>query len=449
MSTPPPAPPGPLPQRGLRIAALALQAAAAAPLLLLGVAAAPTPLRDQLQSLLYPWSWTHVGAQGWMLPIGLGLGLVALALAVFLASWRLQARSGWRIALGYVALGAVLAYLARDDSAIRRPAKMEDLSPAFPGAQASFEVLMRYGRAHPLGKNFKAPAFKDPYPLFDPDKPGPWHATITGRRAELEAHWAELAPERAWIAELNGFERIGDLTPVRMDAEVMGFQSIRSLSHHAIAIASLQALDGHGDEAIDTLLPVLQVARKLQAYSRTLVRTMISITIERLGLQTAAFILDNSAVSPAARARLAAALRGGEPEAGARRLIAIEYAFQMGALGGKRVGDILAQSGSHGGQPWLRAALNGASPFLYNPRATFNLDGNLYADLEDLAGRRQTAQMGPRIAEFIERAARPSFKNLFGKMLARIALPAYVKVTENYWRVQDLRAALIARTAKG
>ena len=438
-----------LPQRGLRLAALVLQAVLVALLLLLlGLAAWPTPASQQLQVMFGWWQIGDLGVPSWLFLLGLGCALILVALGVLLASWRLQARSWFRIGLGYGALAVVLAYLAHDDAAIRHPLPIEELSPVFPGAWASFNVLMRYGKAHPLAQAFKAPVFKGSSPLFNPVPAGRWRETIMAHRAELEAHWAELAPVRAWWTELSAFDRIGDLTPTRADAEIPAFLPLRTLAQHAIAIASLQALDGRGDDAIDTLLPILQVARKLQPYSRTLVRSMMAVVIEHMSLDTAAFILDTAPVSPAARARLAAALQGGDPEVGGRHLMAMGYAFQLGADGGRRLGDFWAEVGSGRRHPCLRGAVNAVSPFIYNPRATMNLYGDLSVDQQDLIGRRQLDQMDPRLKRFLEHDARPSFKNLFGKLIMSAVIPSYSKVAEGYWKTQDLRAALLARVTK-
>jgi hypothetical protein len=195
MSAPNPTSIDPLPQRGLRFAALGLQAIVATLLLLLGLTVAPTPLRDQFLLLLgFGWNSYSSPVPSWILFFCVGLALILVAVGVFLASWQLQGRSWWRIGLGYGALGVVLVYLAEDDATIRHPLKMEEISPVFPGAEASFNVLMRYGRAHPLGQNFKAPAFKNPYPIFAPDPPGPWRDTLAAHRAEFEAHWAGTCP---------------------------------------------------------------------------------------------------------------------------------------------------------------------------------------------------------------------------------------------------------------
>jgi len=237
--------------------------------------------------------------------------IVLVTTGVLLAAWKLKLRSWWWIAGGYLAVAPVLAYLAVDDPVYRRPVTVEELAPPFPGAEKSFEVLMRYGKQHPLGKSFKEP------PSIVAGKsarePGPWREIIVANRAAFETRWTELAPVRAWWDELNAFDRIGDLTPPRSDAEVVAFHPFRAMSQNGCAVAGLLAIDGRGDEAIDVLIPLIQVGRKIQPSARTLVRLMIGIVIERMTLETAGFVLDTTTVSPAARARLARALQGGIP----------------------------------------------------------------------------------------------------------------------------------------
>jgi hypothetical protein len=175
---------------------------------------------------------------------------------------------------------------------------------------------------------------------------------------------------------------------------------------------------------------------------------MIAVVIERNSLDTAAFILDNNTVSPAARARLAAALQGGDAEAGARHLFSTEYALNLGAMGSSRVGDIMASMGSLEKHPWLIRGLNAVSPFLYTPHRTFNQIGDLYSNWQDIAAHRQLDQLDIRWKAFLDEESRPGIRNIFGRWLELEMIPAYVKVSENYWRTQDQRAALLARLAK-
>jgi len=379
------------------------------------------------------------------------LVVLLVPVVIYLACRKLQQRSWARLAVGYALLVGALVYLAHDEPTFRHPVTMEEISPVFPGAEASYAVLMRYGKQHPLGQSFKAPVYNGRSPFADgPEKPEAWRKAITAVRPALEANWAALATERAWWAELSAFERIGDLMPARYDAEIMTFAVVRAISQHGVAIASLQAIDGRGDEAVETLLPILRVGRKLQPSSRSLVRSMISVVIERMSLNTAAFILDTTPVSAAAKAKLAAALAGGDPERGARQLLATEYAVQFGWMSQEKAGDLLAmvQNGSDDRHPWGTSVLNLISPLVYNPHLTFNQVGDLYADMAELTAKREPDKFDARWKAYFNEASGAGIKNLFGRYISLMMIPGYQKVAESYWKTQDLRAALLARVSK-
>jgi hypothetical protein len=375
------------------------------------------------------------------------VGLVPLMI-LFVIWWRRL--YGWRwIGGGYLALAPVLVYLAIDDGTIWRPVTMDQLVPPFPGAEQSYAVLMRYGRQHPLGRDFH---FQPPNRIYQSAgvfAPGgnasEWSAWLKGNRVDLEADWRELSPVWAWWNELNAFDRIGDLTPATADAEMVAFAPIRAVTQHACAIASLQALDGRGEEAFATLLPVVEVSRKLESESRTLVRMMIARTTQGMALATAGFVLDHAAVSSAAQARFATALTGGVGgAAGARRIFAMPYAWWISAASDHPVGDLLAFDTRNRSVIW-QAQLNLLSPLLYNPRHTANAIGELMTDLEDYAGRREAARVDPAIEAFFVRENR-RFKNRLGTVLvSNMVATAYTSAIQSYWKVEDARAALRQR----
>jgi hypothetical protein len=376
--------------------------------------------------------------------------VVLVPAGLLFAAARLGVSPWWRIAGGYLVVAIVLAYLASDDPIVRHPLTLEEIAPAFPGAGPSYAVLMRYSKQHP---GDEARAFDRWRPRLDglmvgPDKPAEWPAFLQARRADIEADWADLAPQRRWLAELNAFDRIGDLGEASPGADIIAFSVWRRLSQHAAAEAGLQALDGHGDEAFATLLPVLQASRKLEPSSRTLVRFMVARVVQRLMLGAAGFVLDHSTVSPAARAAFAAALAGGSGgEAAARRMIAIEYAMLLGGYFDRPIGDLLAVAAEGKGRDWGRRPLNLLSPFLYNPRRTANLYGEFSADLQELAAHRALDKLGPRSDAFFRHEA-VQFKNLMGGMLMSYTVPAFTKIAESYWKCEDERAALLARLTK-
>lgn len=443
MKTPDPTPSVAFKHRALHTAALAIESLLATVLLLLYLTTVLVSADHDKNVPSFMEGITGV--------VVLCLVVLIVTVVVFLACRKLQQRSWARLAVGYVALAGVLVYLAHDEPTFRHPVTMEEISPVFPGAEASYAVLMRYGNQHPLGQSFKAPVFKGRWPFVDgPGKPEAWRKAITAIRPELEANWAGLTTERAWWAELSAFDRIGDLMPAQYDAEIMTFAVVRAVTQYGVAIASLQAIDGHGDEAIDTLLPILGVGRKLQPYSRSLVRSMVSVVVEKMSLNAAAFILDTTPVSAAAKAKLVAALEGGDPERGARNLLATEYARQFGWMSHEKAGNLLSvvQNGSDNRHPWGTRVLNLISPLAYNPHITFNQVGDLYADMSDLTAKRELDKFDARWKSYFDEASGAGIKNLFGRYLTMMMIPAYQKVAESYWQTQDLRASLLARLAK-
>jgi len=428
----------------LRLAAMAILAVVLALILTQALVAFMPPLQKVFVDALFGFTPSiHVAVKKaeWVL----ALTVVVLTAAILLAFWKLGLSTWGRIAAGAAAIGAVLIYLSHDDPVIAKPITFDEFSPVFPGADESFNVLMRYGRQQAAAKNFKSPQFKDPYPAFVMRDHAKWTATILLHRAEIEQHWKDLAVERAWWNELNGFDRIGDLTPPSFDSDIIAFQVFRALSQHAAGVASLEAIDGHGDEAVDTILPYLEVSRKLQPSSRTLVRTMVSVVIERMCLETSAFILDTTTVSPAARARLEGALGEGDAAAGARHMIGTDFVLRSNAARNFRAGDFVDVTGGTSERTPLAHVLHFLSPFVYNPRATFNKAGEESAELQEIVGARELAKLDPWTNKFVAEDARVRFKNPLGMLFLQYSTPAYGKVSENYWNTEDERAALLAR----
>ncbi|MEO6993453.1 MAG: hypothetical protein ABI273_07480 [Lacunisphaera sp.] len=376
-----------------------------------------------------------------------GIVVLLLALAtigVFAALWRL--RSWWWISAGYLALAAVLTYLATDDPAVLHPVTLAQISPTFPGAEASYDVLMRYGKQHPLGHDFKNRArIFDQGKFVDANKPVEWPAWLASHREAVEADWADLAPVRAWIDELSHFDRIGDLMPARLDAEIITFSPLRSYAQHAAAIAGTQAIAGHGDDAIATLLPLIQVSRKLEPYSRSLVRTMIARVMQNVALSTARFVLDTTPVSPEMRERLVTAFTDGTGgETGVRHLLATENALFAEANDELPLGDLLTFQHPRGALRW---SMNLVGPFLYNRHRTANLRSEFTTNLQELAGRRDMEAFSRAQTAFFERTISPRFKNFMGNSLLTFTTPSYTQVVTNYWKIEDARIALLGRLA--
>jgi hypothetical protein len=367
--------------------------------------------------------------------------IVVPASLLWIAHRKRWGNSWLSLALGYLVLAPVFVWLAWDEPTVRYPVSIDELCPPGPQAEASWAVTLAFTArdGQPAARTYSAPKF--PPPSISIDKPAEWQAYLEKNREVLHAAWAGL-PERTWWAELNTFPALGDLMPARFDGPIIKFQPYRTMAQLGCTEASLLALEGKGDEAMDTLLPILEVGRKLEPSARSLVRFMVGRVIQKMALQTARFILDHATVSPDRRARLASALAGGSGgPAGARRLLLIEYAISSNYL--------LSQFGDPGRQrPLWKRGLLGLFRFVYNPVATTNRHGALIAELADLAERRELASFGTRSTAFVAANSRPRFKNMAGGLMLSMTIPSYSKVLESYWKIEDLRADLAADLAK-
>lgn len=397
------------------------------------------------QTLLQFYSaWSKVPLVARLLFIAAALGLALAPTLLLVWAGRRGRLTGKVLLVSWCAMTPVLVWLAWDDTEVRHVVSVEEFAAPSAEAPESFAHLMRYTKqsadpeAVAFGKLNLAPI------PHSPVKRAEWTAHLTAHRAEIEAGWEKLAPQRRWLAGFERFERIGDLTPPDFASPIPEFRVWRTMTQYVTAKASLLALDGRREEAVETLAPLLAAGRKLQPSSRTLVRAMIGNVVERHGLEAAAFILDQGPISPAARARLAAAVGQVNGAALAHRLVLIEYATFGRYLSRLKLGDQLHELQRW--PRWLAVPLNFFSGLFINPNATVNLHGAHVFALADLARRRELADFAAR-----ERAGSDALiqqigmKNVVGRVLIVTALPSYHRLVENSWKTTDLRDAVRRR----
>lgn len=385
--------------------------------------------------------------------VGVFLLLVVLGpLVTLVIALRRRALTWRRLGLAWALTLPVLVWLAWDDAEVRWPLTLDTLSPVHPGDERSEAVLMQYSKQHPSAE---ARAFAEDKSMHNVVLGGnikdaaKWREYVAAHREEVEAAWVAIAPQRRWLDELNAFDRIGDLTPSRFDANLMRFDVWRVLERRLRAKATLLAMDGKGDEAIDTLLPLIAVSQRLQQTGRTLVRVMIAVTIERSAVESACWVLETAPVSPARRAQLAALMTGKNEAQGARRLLLLEYAHFMPVLRALKLGDALALR-YQTNRAWVTLTLNFFSGLFVNPNLTTNRYGERIFALADLASKRELVAVSIQSKEFeasIERDG--GMKNIGGRLMLAASIPAYDKVLESYWKTVDQRAALRALAVKG
>lgn len=335
-----------------------------------------------------------------------------------------------------MALLLFLAFLATDEPAKPHRFTLEKFSPAFSGGAISHEVLLRFtGTSEKTwGSPRRMILGTSATMSSDPAEAVKFRHFLDTQRGEIEADWADLALVRNWWDELAAFDRLGDLSAGKPEDRIISFQPIRAYTQTVAAVAGLEAVEGNGDAAFAILQPAIEVARKLEPSSRSLIRSMISRTSQRLIIDAATYVLDTTEVPPEAKARFAEALIQGSGGAeGARHMIAVET-----ARGAYMLEDPFRR------MPGELGAM-AAVPVLYNPGRTLNAYLEWSARMQDLAARRDIAAMDTMTQAWLSGRGGPGVRNLGGNMLLQQMVPALSKVMDSYWRTEDKREALIKR----
>ncbi len=398
---------------------------------LLLVAGLITVFREQL-----PWTFDEAGA-------GERAGRVALTTATLVLSatalmlWLRWPRPVWRTALCLLAATVCgWSWLAWDDPVLEYPP--ENYLTVFddPAAQASHDLVLRYrtGAGSTLPKDL--PVLREPRSSSSDVQPTAeqWTVFVTDNRADIERGWEMLADRRAWMAEMAGAPRLADLTAGIGDP-IPSFRDLREASRFMSWHARMLAMDGRGDEALAEIGQILEVGQKLEPESRTLVRGMIAIVLRKMALLTAASVLETTEVSPDSRARFAGILAQRQPAVdGAYHLIWCEYAV------GAKVTMAMESHSSPGAG--IKAGLN-------NPRSTANLYAKILMDAAGKSSRRELNHISEMAPPWSDAAHGFKLKNLAGRLLLQMVVPAFQKVSAEYWKAEDLSVALSQRLGAG
>lgn len=356
---------------------------------------------------------------------------------------------GWAVwrNLSIAALVAlpIFTYLRHDDAAVATPPLWDTAVPDTPGNRASFEATLWFREGHgPRAAQAWVPGdFALGAKITDE---GNWVAAITVQRERIAAEWEGFALGREWIAAMDSHPLLADLTAKQIDTQVLRYGAWRHYFELATARAGLLALDGHGDAAVDELLPLIRVARKLQAGSRTLVRFMSAIVGERSAMTALRFVLAHALVSAAARQAAAAAMRMGESgPAGIARAVWIEYVFTSTHLLERSPLELALLEHDNGLPPVVGVFVRGVGPFVYNPRGTANVFAAEMAQVAEAAAARDLDRVRARDSQRESEARRMRFKNALGEWLGRAVVPPLAKIVAAYWEAEDERMATLAR----
>ncbi len=344
-----------------------------------------------------------------------------------------------------------LAWLAHDDETWRHAGRHPALRNDFPEAAATHALTLRFNET-PRGVLYST--LPDTKLVPPPTEPGEkndakWAEFLAQNGPAIDRLWTDSAPLLAWIGELAAAPALGDLT-ADYRSPIPRFQPLRLAGQISCARALRLAAQGRRDEAVDAILPVYIAAQKLEPHARTLVRRMIAIALRRQAQGALARILDAGDISPSTRARLAAALAPrADADEQARLLIRCEYEMLGPMIVHLQPADAEAFAPKPSSARRLAGVLLGPiRDLVYNPVLTANQIGDHFQAMGDSAARRDAAAVTKSSQAFFQDPglAMPG-KNYAGRRLMALAIPAFGKVVDTYWKADDQRAALLQRVS--
>ena len=377
---------------------------------------------------------------------GITIFLICL-LGVGLVWWRkLKVLESWRsIAAVWVVFTPVLVWLSWDEKEITHRVTLEDLSPAPERADESHALSLAYTKLPGADKPARVmTTTKFSLKNSPVDKVEQWREEIMSNRDKVAAEWVAIAPERAWLLELNQFGAIGDTTKLSFDTPLMQSSVVRHVTQVTCAQAGLLALDGQGAAAFAELRPLITVLMKLERHGRTEMRILASQRDAVTAWAAMRFVLNTAPVSTHPRKLFSATVANRDPGDIARRLAWLTYvatveniiaqpklgfAFVAGELGIKN-------------RFWV-AAFTTLAPFAILEKATTNYFARVSATMERAIREPGSPESGAAFQEIIQQAVQLPIKNFGGRAICSLAMPSYEKMGERLQESERARYALL------
>lgn len=354
--------------------------------------------------------------------------------------WRWSAR-----AVLAVAVAVVVVYLKADVEESPSVARNRQAVSGYYDDEASYLLTLRYS-PKPGAAMVMAEL---PNSLDIPSDEPKRSAYLKAHREEIEANWAALTDVRAWWSEMAALPALGDRTSGQLDQPFLKFAPVRAYTTYALAIAELRALDGDVDGAMSMVSDVFKVGANLEFPTCTLVRGMIAVVVQRSALKSASFIFEHAEVSRQARRDFAALLAARhDPADSLRRMLLAEGIYTenvIRAVDGS--GDLGLSVGEMG--EWARIFGGGVRWLAFDAQDTINRIQDEMEIQSALAAARDLEALRRRDDEMWRGLhGRFQIKNIGGRMMVSLMMPAYTSITKSYWEKEDLRQVMLTRLAE-
>lgn len=372
--------------------------------------------------------------------------LVWLVLAV-VGGVAIRKRLRWQVVLGALAINvATMGYLRWD---VVAPCPLPVLGPLRDEADPHWDTVAWMMDKHPKSRTSEARLKPDvAMAIRLPSDRAAWAEHVRAHRQEILDAWEADSLGREWIDELCRRPPQG-VHFSRHDDPMLSFQRVRASLHARMAYTYLRATEGERDEAVRLVLPELVAWQNLQRCEAMLVHQMIAVVIRNEAMKTINGILDIGTVESATLQEIRSALDGACP---------VGEVFRFGFLGdycySRSFSGALDRNLTEDESRILLGTLGLDSPVLILQSRLFGyswLVQKAHWQREYLTAMLRVVSLAAaRDLQTLKRESeeadrRWAIKNALGVRLMGMAMPAFSKVADNIWVMEDARVALRKR----
>lgn len=396
---------------------------------------------DQLSGSQMRWLERLAVAPWYLLWILIGFGVLAI--------WKKLSTK--MLLLGWLVVGGLLLYLRWD----QEQPKLVDLGPRVTNADEGYRVLMWMAKDSPYSRLEESGILpNNAADLRLPSAPKDWAAHVRTHRAEILRAWDQDVIGRAWVTAINARPPQG-VWPQSLEDPMLSFQAVRASVSVRAVHAHLLALDGHRDEAIQSLVPLISAWQQFQRTGPCLVNQMIACVSLKMSYSVAGEVLSLGGVSVESKKSLLSTLND-SPQIGVvfRNAFLGEQAFIRGVCDNVQSAqqtlletDSLKSVLEAGTQPnvfsgWM---VRCRFPFVFNRHQTEEehmIHFQLVCELAIAAKMEQLRALETQKSEVW------LVKNPVGRCMLDSGSVAYSKIVENIWKAEELRIGLLKQLEK-
>jgi len=279
-----------------------------------------------------------------------------------------------------------------------------------------------------------------------------WAGYIAEHRDEIIAAWEGDKLGDEWVSALVGAEPCG-LVSDQVKTSMLRFSVVREVFEIRYLFACVAFADGKSDEAAQIIGTSVCALSKLSRGGGTMVNEMISAVLLKRSYLTLNYLLDSTSFSLERRHQLLVALK--EVLGGAevcKLMFNAERFFAHETIPDKVTSELSQTLSSDlfldGIHPLTRWAVGSAhiARFLINPRGAGRRYDQALQQISQAGQKRKMEEMGRLLARAKEsRLDTFRLKDPLGRLFIVSSLPAFEKVVNSMWEIDDLRLDLIKR----